>query len=64
MIDSLVQWLDKFATWAENLQLVVFGCSDHNPGVVLVPIEIANAVGEATMHEEPGNSLAYHTTTG
>jgi hypothetical protein len=53
MIDSLVQWLDKFATRPEDLQLVIFGCSNHNPGVILVPIEVADTVGEAAVHKQP-----------
>jgi hypothetical protein len=57
-VDSLVQWLDEFATWPENLQLIVFGCSNHNPGIVFVPVKVADAVGKATVHKQPGNVLA------
>jgi hypothetical protein len=57
MIDSLVQWLDKFATRPEYLQLVVFGCAHHNPGIVLVPVKVADAVGEATVHEQAEDLL-------
>tara|TARA_R110002003_G_scaffold175_2_gene14157 strand:+ start:26564 stop:26734 length:171 start_codon:yes stop_codon:yes gene_type:complete len=53
MVHGLVQWLDELARWAEDLELVVFGRAHHDPGIVLVPVEVADAVGEATVHEEP-----------
>jgi hypothetical protein len=53
MVDSLVEWLDKLAARTEDLQLIVFCCAHHHPWVILVPVEVANAVGETTVHEEP-----------
>jgi hypothetical protein len=52
MIYTLLYWLNEFARGAEYLHLVVFGGGHHDPGVVLVPVEIADAVGEAAVHEE------------
>ena len=51
VVDCLGQWLDKLASRTENLQLVVLGGAHHQPGVVLVPVKVADTVGEATMHE-------------
>ena len=53
MIYTLLNWLNEFARGAEDLHLVVLGGGHHNPGVVLVPVEIADAVGEAAVHEQP-----------
>ena len=52
MIDSLLEWLDQFPTGAEDLQLVVLGRTDHDPWIILIEIEVADAVGEATVHEQ------------
>ena len=54
MIYRLLERFDELATRAENLHLIVFGGGHHDPGVVLVPVEVADAVGEAAVHEEPG----------
>jgi hypothetical protein len=53
MIDALLERLDEFARGAEDLQLVVFGGGEHDPGVVLVPVEVGDGVCEAAVHEEP-----------
>jgi hypothetical protein len=37
--------------------LVVFGRSNHDPWIVLVPVKVADTVGEAAVHEQPGNML-------
>ena len=52
MIHSLLEGLDEFARGTEDLELVVFGRAHHEPGVVLVPVKVADAVREATVHEE------------
>ena len=52
MVHSLVKRLDKFARRAEDLQLVVLGSTHHKPRVVLVPVKVADSVGESTMHEQ------------
>ena len=36
-----------------NLQHVVFGCAGDKPRVILVPAEVGEMVGVATMHKEP-----------
>lgn len=53
-VGILVDGLDEFAGGAEDLHLVVFGRGKHEPGVVLVPVEVADAVCEAAVHEETG----------
>lgn len=53
MVDVFLEWLNEFASWTEDLELVVFSGAHHDPGVVFVPVEIADAVGEAAVHEEP-----------
>jgi hypothetical protein len=57
VIDCLGQWLDKLAGRTEDLQLVVLGGTHHQPGVVLVPVKVADAVGEATVHEQAEDLL-------
>lgn len=52
MISVLFERFDEFAAWAENLQLVVLGSTQHDPGIVLVPIEVADTISKATVHEE------------
>jgi hypothetical protein len=52
MVHSLVQWLDQFAAGSEDLQLIVFRRTHHDPWVVLIPVEVADTVGEATVHEQ------------
>jgi hypothetical protein len=52
MVHSLLQRLNKFARRAEDLQLVVLGSAHHKPGIILVPVKVADSVGEATMHEQ------------
>jgi hypothetical protein len=64
VVHSLVKWLDKLATGTENLQLIVFGGAHHDPGVVLVPVKIANAVGEASMHEKSKHVLVDCSVNG
>ena len=54
MVDRLLERLDELAGWAEDLQLVVFCRAHHDPRVVLVPVEVADAVREAAVHEESG----------
>ena len=58
MIDAFLEWLDEFACGAEYLELVVFGGGEHDPGVVLVPVEVGDGVCEAAVHEEPVSSSA------
>ena len=55
MIDTLLQWLDELACSSEDLELVVFGGAEHDPWIVLVPVEVADAIREATVHEQPNN---------
>jgi hypothetical protein len=52
MVHSLLQRLNKFARRAEDLQLVVLGSAHHKPGIILVPVKVADSVGKATMHEQ------------
>ena len=52
VVYRLLEWLDEFARGPEDLQLVVLGSAHHEPGVVLVPVKVADAVGEATVHEQ------------
>ena len=58
MIDAFLERLDEFACGAEDLQLVVFGGGEHDPGVVFVPVEVGDGVCEAAVHEESVSSLA------
>lgn len=53
MADALLEWFDEFACGTEYLQLVVFRSGEHNPGVVLIPIEVGDGICEAAVHEEP-----------
>lgn len=51
MVHLLLEHVDEGACGSEDLELIVFGGGEHDPGVVLVPAEVADAVCEATMHE-------------
>lgn len=52
MVGRLGEGFDEFASGTEDLHLVVFSGTNHDPGVVLVPVETRDAIGEATVHEE------------
>lgn len=54
MVYRFLEWLDKFSTRTEDLQLIVLGSSHHQPGIVLVEVKVANAIGKASMHEKTG----------
>lgn len=51
MVDTLLQWLHEFAARSEDLQLVVFGGTHHDPRIVFVPVKVADTVCEAAVHE-------------
>jgi hypothetical protein len=57
MIHSFLRNIDETVRWPEDLQLIVFCRSKHDPWIVLVPVEVANAICESTVHEQP-NSLS------
>jgi hypothetical protein len=52
MIDAFFKGLDELACGPEDLQLVVFSGGEHNPFIVLVPVEIGDRVCESAVHEE------------
>ena len=52
MVHSLLERLDEFARGPEDLELVVFGRAHHEPGVILVPVKVTDAVSKATVHEQ------------
>jgi hypothetical protein len=52
MVDSFLEGLDEFARGAEDLELIIFCGAHHEPGVVFVPVKIADTVSKATVHEQ------------
>jgi hypothetical protein len=52
MIDAFLKGLDELACGTEDLQLVVFSGGEHDPFIVLVPVEVGDGVCEAAVHEE------------
>jgi hypothetical protein len=54
VIHALLERLNRFARGTEDLHLVVVGDGHHDPGVILVPVEVADAISEASVHEKSG----------
>lgn len=38
--------------WLKNLDLVVFGSGNDDPTIMRIPVEVGDAVREATVHEQ------------
>lgn len=52
MVNAFLEWLNEFARGTEYLKLVVLSSAHHEPGIVLIPVKVTDAIGEATVHEE------------
>jgi hypothetical protein len=54
VIHALLERLNRFARGTKDLHLVVVGDGHHDPGVILVPVEVADAISEASVHKKSG----------